>query len=223
MPAPLASKAPMDEAPIKRRGRPRTSDRGLVTTLILTSALDLFRRQGLASTSIEQVASAAGASKTTIYRHFGSKEALAEAAVAYDGQKVLETIRQVAIDAEAPLDRLRQLTTAIADFVALPSTADLYRFSISAVPSVPAVGHAFAETGTALQMMMEPLIREAQASGLLRDGNARVLARQLYDAVITPIWGDALLLEPYVRDPEARNALFDLNWDGFMRGARPRD
>jgi AcrR family transcriptional regulator len=219
---PVASAAPpMDETtPKARRGRPRTADKDMVTTLILTAALTLFRRQGLASTSIEQIAAAAGASKATIYRHFGNKEALAEAAVAFDGQKVLDVIRQAPIDADGPIERLMQLILAIADFVALPSSADLYRFSISAVPSVPAVGHAFAETGAALQAMLVPHIAAAQQKGLLRPANPERLARQLYDAVISPIWSDALLLEPYVTDPQARSDLVQANWDAFMQGAQ---
>jgi AcrR family transcriptional regulator len=205
-----------------RRGRPRAADQNQVTSNILVQALQLFRSQGLAATSVEQVAAAAGASKATIYRHFGNKEALAEVAVAFDGQKVLDTIRLSPIEAEEPLERLMQLILAITDFVALPSSADLYRFSISAVPSVPAVGHAFAKTGAALQAMLVPHIMAAQQQGVLRAANPERMARQLYDAVINPIWSDALLLEPYVTDPRARRELVQENWDAFVQGAHPR-
>jgi AcrR family transcriptional regulator len=39
-------------------------------------ALDLFEARGFADVSVEEVASAAGASAPTIYRHFGTKEQL---------------------------------------------------------------------------------------------------------------------------------------------------
>lgn len=204
-----------------RRGRPKAADRGAITTVILQAALLLFRKQGLQATSIEQVAAAASASKTTIYRHFGSKEKLAEAAVAFDGHTVLETISQFHSADPDPLVRLREWTFAIADFAALPSSADLYRFSLSAVPSVPAVGRAFAETGSELRALMRPHLVEAQAAGLLRAGDPDILARQLYDAVVGPIWSDALLMMDYVTDQQQRTAAAQASWDAFLRGAHP--
>jgi AcrR family transcriptional regulator len=204
-----------------RRGRPKTADRDVIPTIILQAALMLFRKQGLEATSIEQIATAASASKTTIYRHFGSKEALIEAAVAFDGQKALETIGQFQSTDPDPLVRLRELTFAIADFAALPSSANLYRFSLSAVPSVPAIGRAFAETGAALRAMMKPHLIEAQAAGLLRQGEPDRLARQLYNVVVGPIWSDALLMMDYVTDERERAAAHEANWDAFMRGAHP--
>lgn len=181
----------------------------------------LFRKQGLDATSIEQIAAAASASKTTIYRHFGSKEALAEAAVAFDGHKVLDTISQFESADADPLVRLRELSFAIADFTALPSSAELYRFSISAVPKVPALGRAFGDTGAALRALMMPHLVSAQAAGLLRQGDPDSLARQLYDAVVSPIWSDALLMIDYVTDDQKRRAFARENWEAFMRGAKP--
>ena len=206
-----------------RRGRPKAAEKDAIPTLILHAALMLFRKRGLDATSIEQIAIVAGTSKTTIYRHFGSKEALAEAAVTLDGRKVLETIRRADSSDPDPLARLRELTFAIAAHAALPSSADLYRFSLSAVPRVPAVGRAFAATGTALRAMLLPHLTQAQTAGLLRAGDPDRLTRQLYDAVVGPVWSDALLLMDYVADPEARDAVMRANWEAFLRGARPGD
>lgn len=204
-----------------RRGRPKSADRDAIPEVILRAALLLFRQQGLEATSIEQIATAASASKTTIYRHFGSKEALAEAAVAYDGQNVLDTISRFQSTAPDPLVRLRELCFAIADFTALPSSANLYRFSLAAVPSVPSIGRAFAETGDALRALMTPDLVAAQAAGLLRKGEPDLLARQLYDAIVSPIWSDALLMMDYVTDDERRRTVTQANWDAFIRGAHP--
>ena len=204
-----------------RRGRPKAADSDAIPTVILQAALLLFRKQGLAATSIEQIAMAASASKTTIYRHFGSKEALAEAAVVLDGEAVIETIKAADSSHPDPLVRLREVTFAIADFTALPSSADLYRFSLSAVPSVPAIGRAFAETGDALRDMMRVHLVAAQADGALRQGDPDQMVRQLYDAVISPVWSDALVMMDYVTDPARRGALVQQNWDAFLRGAHP--
>lgn len=43
---------------------------------ILAAARDLFYRQGIHAVSVDEVASAAGSNKMTLYRHFGSKDRL---------------------------------------------------------------------------------------------------------------------------------------------------
>lgn len=205
-----------------RRGRPKAEDSDLAPRAILEQALRLFKKQGLEATSIEQIAAAAGASKTTIYRHYGSKEALAEAAVVLDGTLVLETIRATDNSDADPMTRLRTLVGAIAAFSARPESADLYRLSIAAVPKVPAIGLAFGETGAALRLLLQHHIEAAQTAGSLRPGNPADLSRQLYNAVISPIWSDALLLRDYLRDEAELDKAIAENWDAFLRGAAPR-
>jgi len=60
--------------PAVRRGRPRSAD---IDRAILRTATELLARDGLARMSIEEVAARAGVGKTTIYRRWQSKGALA--------------------------------------------------------------------------------------------------------------------------------------------------
>jgi|CZKW01.1.fsa_nt_gi AcrR family transcriptional regulator len=60
--------------PAARRGRPRSED---ADRAILQAATELLAEDGLARMSIEEVASRAGVGKTTIYRRWPSKGALA--------------------------------------------------------------------------------------------------------------------------------------------------
>lgn len=50
---------------------------------ILTTAHDLFYRDGIRATGIDKVISESGVAKATFYRHFPSKNALVEAFLAY--------------------------------------------------------------------------------------------------------------------------------------------
>jgi AcrR family transcriptional regulator len=60
---------------------------------ILVAATELFLRDGYAKTNLEEVASAAGVTKPTIYSHFGSKERLLKAvATANAGQPLKELL-----------------------------------------------------------------------------------------------------------------------------------
>ncbi len=49
---------------------------------ILAASTAAFRDEGYESTSMDRIAELAGASKRTVYNHFGSKEALFQAVVA---------------------------------------------------------------------------------------------------------------------------------------------
>jgi AcrR family transcriptional regulator len=63
-----------------RRGRPPVSEqrRGEQRLHISRQAVRLFREQGLAATSGEQIAAAAGVSERTLWRHFRTKESCVE-------------------------------------------------------------------------------------------------------------------------------------------------
>jgi AcrR family transcriptional regulator len=58
----------------RRPGRPRSAE---ATAAILQAAAELLAEQGLLAMTVDAVAARAGASKATIYRWWGSKEALA--------------------------------------------------------------------------------------------------------------------------------------------------
>lgn len=56
-----------------RVGRPKSAEKG---EAILSAATRLFLDHGLKNTSMDEVATAAGVSKPTVYSHFGGKEDL---------------------------------------------------------------------------------------------------------------------------------------------------
>ncbi len=55
---------------------------------ILKTSEDLFYRRGISSVGISDIADAAGASKMSIYRYFGSKDGLVEATLKFRGDRV---------------------------------------------------------------------------------------------------------------------------------------
>jgi AcrR family transcriptional regulator len=65
----------------RRSGRPDGKASETLDRHILATASRLFIENGYAGTSIEQVAAEVGAGKQTIYRRYGSKEALFKAAI----------------------------------------------------------------------------------------------------------------------------------------------
>jgi TetR/AcrR family transcriptional repressor of lmrAB and yxaGH operons len=68
---------------------------------LVRTAMRLFRRQGYASTGLQQILSEAGVPKGSLYHHFpGGKEALGEAAVLLAGERVAELLRSLASEHE---------------------------------------------------------------------------------------------------------------------------
>ncbi len=100
---------PVDEASAAERGavRSRKPDRRRARTraTILAAAVELFARQGVHGTTVEEIAQAAGTSAGTIYFHFGGKDGVAAATV----HEALDVAEAQLVEARAdrtPLDRL---------------------------------------------------------------------------------------------------------------------
>ncbi|MCA6124355.1 TetR/AcrR family transcriptional regulator [Bradyrhizobium sp. WSM 1704] len=92
---PLAAKAP---AAPKRRGRPRAYE----PDVALGKALDLFRRDGFAATSLDDLSAATGMNRPSLYGAFGDKRAL----YIKSYQRYRDEARAAMVDifgAEAPL------------------------------------------------------------------------------------------------------------------------
>jgi AcrR family transcriptional regulator len=73
---------PIKAIPQTRLGRPPKDRAGDVKSRILDAAQQIFLKRGYQSTSVDEIAEKAPASKPTIYSHFEGKEALFEAVVA---------------------------------------------------------------------------------------------------------------------------------------------
>lgn len=73
---------------------------------ILTAAQELFRDEGKFELPLDEVAGRAGCSERTVIRHFGSKEGLLVAAMAYAEQGVVESREARPGDAAGSIRRL---------------------------------------------------------------------------------------------------------------------
>ncbi len=97
-------------------------NRGLLSKrqAILAAALELFVQRGYAATTLDDVATAAPASRQTVYNHFGDKETLFRAVIDAHLAAAIEVLDEVTLsfpeppsDPEAYLNELAKRTTAI--------------------------------------------------------------------------------------------------------------
>ncbi|MDF3935438.1 TetR/AcrR family transcriptional regulator, partial [Pseudomonas citronellolis] len=80
---------------------------------ISQAAIELFRRQGFAATTVEQIAEQAGVSAPTVFNYFGSKqEILLELLRATDEMAVQDMVR-LALDFDDPVDVLCHLESLV--------------------------------------------------------------------------------------------------------------
>lgn len=89
------------------------------TNAILDGAMQEFLSHGYAATSMDRVATAAGVSKATIYRHFGDKEGLFTTLVhRLAPKKDLFVLQHANLMTGTPRDSLRQLALCMLENVA---------------------------------------------------------------------------------------------------------
>jgi AcrR family transcriptional regulator len=118
-----------------KRGRPSKELAGDVETRILNAAEHLFLGKGFRSSSIDEVAERAPASKPTIYSHFAGKEALFEAVVAR-AVSALANFDGYVPEGRTIQDKLTNIGTAIVER-ALQDSIGITRAAIAEAPTFP--------------------------------------------------------------------------------------
>jgi TetR/AcrR family transcriptional repressor of mexJK operon len=113
---------------------------------IIRGAKQVFLKRGFAGTSMDAVAAKAGASKMTVYRHFGSKEALFAGVIT-------ELCQQIVGDEFAemlsrpPAEALRAFAEKMVAIVFAPETLELHRIVIAESRRFPKLGRMFYQSG----------------------------------------------------------------------------
>ncbi len=88
---------------------------------LIDTALDLFNRHGYHATGIDRILAEAGVAKMTLYNHFGSKDALIQAALARRDERWRAWFRDaVARRAETPRGRLLAVFDALDEWFSGP-------------------------------------------------------------------------------------------------------
>lgn len=94
-------------------GRPRVID----DEEALDAATEVLAAKGMAGTSVDDVAEAAGVSRATMYRCLGSKDEIVRAVIARESRRLLEALEGLVAEAENPHELIRVIVTASADGV----------------------------------------------------------------------------------------------------------
>lgn len=147
---------------------------------LLAAAEALFAEHGYAATRIADICAAAGVAKGLFYWYFPTKESLF-AELVRSMRHQLRKAQGAAMDPDAdPVTRIRQGTEASVRFVAEHRS---YFALLDVERSEPAVAAVLQEGSDVYAGDVERLVREAQAAGLVPDGDPRFYAIGVLGAV----------------------------------------
>lgn len=115
----------------KRKSKLRDAQKAFTRQRILDAARDLFYRLGYYATTVDQIASAAGASRPTFYLHFADKEEILGELVAAYSAKAVDYMERL----PGPLPTLQEVRAwlvELAEFVAHEKAAISLLVDVSA-------------------------------------------------------------------------------------------
>jgi TetR/AcrR family transcriptional repressor of mexJK operon len=167
-------------------GEPRKVPRGQTRRRELAIVAErVFLDRGFASATMQMIATQAGASKETLYRHFTSKESLLAEIVRTRSARFLGPDGE--LPAGAPSQVLSALGMSMLEAMFDPDCIALFRIVVAETPHAPELGAIFYEQGPArvLQQLAQYL-RIANADGRVKCPRPMQAAQLFLGAVIAP-------------------------------------
>jgi AcrR family transcriptional regulator len=167
-----------ERATKRPRGRPTAEQADSLRDTMMHAALDAFMTRGFDGASLEAIARDAKIGKITIYRQFGTKEALFREVIVFARQSLREHVRAMITD-EPPEQVLRNVIARLVDVVAQPDFVAVLRLTIAEAPRFPDIASdALKNSDFALGALVDYLAR-LQSEGIIVIDDPHVAASQL--------------------------------------------
>lgn len=199
---------------------PGTSRSERIHAAVLAAAEEVFLRDGYVGASMDEVARLAGASKQTVYKHFGSKEQLFVELVTAMTEATGDPVGHERADASAdPRADLTALAVAMLDAVLTPRILRLRRLVIGEANRFPDLGRALFEHGPARAITgVERRLEAWVAAGALPAHDVAAAAKQYNWLVMgAPLNAAMLLGDGSIPSPAQRRAHADAAVVAFLR------
>jgi AcrR family transcriptional regulator len=204
-----------DDSSAARRGRadPSASRRDI----ILREAAALFAEQGVAATTVRQIADVAGVLSGSLYHHFPSKEVIVQDIVIGYLNDLLSRYRALRERDVDPIERLRLLVLiSLQAATDHPHAVEIYQNEGTVLRSVPRNEHLNGLAQEVHQFWADVIKAGVETLELRSDVSSRLFHRLLRDAVwLSPRW-----YRPTEAYPPSRLAddLLAVFLDGFLAG-----
>ncbi|WP_208025731.1 TetR/AcrR family transcriptional regulator [Amycolatopsis acidicola] len=151
---------------------------------IVDAAAELFIAHGYAGVSMEDVVTAVGGSKSTLYRYFTDKTELFRAAVEGRIGRLSEPLRSFQPGGDVTAT-LRKFGRYLADIVLAPEAIALHRLVQSEAERIPGPGETFLEHAPAVgNAILGRYLAELCGQGVLELEDPVLAAGQLFQAML---------------------------------------
>jgi AcrR family transcriptional regulator len=183
---------------------------------IIQAASHLFTEQGYLSTSMDQVAEAAGVSKQTVYSHFGAKDDLFRFCV--EDRCIANAMNEAVLADKAPIRAvLMAFSQHFYHLIQSREAVQLCRLCAANAELHPEISQIFFDAGPAQVMatLQHYLARKVE-QGQLRNCDVAVATDQLLCLLKTNGHFKALLGVPHEELPEERDRYIASSVDMFL-------
>ncbi len=176
---------------------------------ILAAALSCFAALGYDATRVKHIAARAGVSEGALYKHYPSKEAVAQALYRQHLGEYAAKLRAVIDAGGSAEDRLRAaLRLSLEDYRANP---DAIGFILLQQPTFMA---GLSEEDVAYPLdLIEEVVRDGQRDGVIREGQPNLLAAIFLGCLLRP------LIVSRLAPPGALDLLHDTRHDEVVAAA----
>ena len=163
---------------------------------LLITASELFLQQGYDGLSVDAIVAAAGGSKATIYRYFGSKADLLVAVVEYLCEDFIINLKQLDTSGVELTRGLELILEELVAVVTSPRHVDFYRLVVNGSAHVPQVGQTWYEHGPQVwHQLIFNLLEEQRHRGLIAANSSfSELPPILFDALFSHLTTRTVML-----------------------------
>ena len=163
---------------------------------LLITASELFLQQGYDGLSMDAIVAAAGGSKATIYRYFGSKQELLVAVVEYLCEDFIMDLKQLDTSGVELTRGLEMILEQLVAVVTSPRHVSFYRLVVNGSAHVPQVGQTWYEHGPKFwhQLIANLLEEQRQRGVIATDASTSELPTILFDALFSHLTTRTVML-----------------------------
>jgi len=155
---------------------------------LIHTAMRLFRRQGYASTGLQQILLESGAPKGSLYYYFpGGKEELAEAAVRLAGRLMADMLQDTADRSDTPETFVHNYCDAMAKWMEesnFRSGSPITTVMLETAPIIPNLTQAGAEVYASWELIVKGVLVDAGLDKVCAQAKAQNLIAAIEGALI---------------------------------------
>ena len=162
-----------------RRGRPSREEAELRHTQLLALARESFLVKGFSATTIDHIAAVSGVSKSTIYAHFGGKDALFQAVAKRSCQAPADALADVITQGRQPRDVFADFISVLIREARDPDALALLRLAIFESQRFPDIAQAIYQASLETLEPLRAYLICLQRTGILEAVDAEAAAQDL--------------------------------------------